>query len=106
MYVRITRFDPQEGREREIESMVDSYLDWLKRQPGFLMGIRLAPLNIIGEVARLTMWIDRTHADSTATTDHALAVRSHIIALTNDITIHEEEFEGDQIIKGLMAKAA
>ena len=106
MYIRITRIEPQTGRDREMEEIVDSYLDWLKRQPGFLMGMRLAPLKSMGEVARLTMWIDRTHADSTATTDHALAVRSHIIALTNDITIHEEEFEGDQIIKGLMAKAA
>jgi heme-degrading monooxygenase HmoA len=106
MYVRITRFEPQTGREREVEGIVDNYLEWLKRQPGFLMGSRLAPLHNMEEVARLTIWTDRTHADSTATTEHALSVRSQIISLTNDLTIHEEEFEGDHIIKGLKAKVA
>jgi hypothetical protein len=66
----------------------------------------MTPLHSKGEVARLTIWTDRSHADSTATTEHTLSIRSQLISLTNDITIHEEEFEGDHIIKGLAIKAA
>ncbi|MBM2826186.1 MAG: hypothetical protein HW403_250 [Dehalococcoidia bacterium] len=95
MYVRVTRFKPVVEWRSEVIEMVDTYLAWLKTQPGFVMGMRLFPLHHPEEVARLTVWKDRIYTDHAATTEHSLAVRSHLLAMTVDQVIHEEEFEED-----------
>ncbi|GEM_PF-4954327 len=93
MYVRITRFKPIEHWRDEVIKELDSYMEWLKTQPGFSYGLRLFPLHYPEEVARLTVWENRSYADHIATTEHALAVRSHLLAMTMDQAIHEEEFD-------------
>jgi quinol monooxygenase YgiN len=93
MYVRITRFKPIEHWRDEIVKELDSYMEWLKIQPGFSCGLRLFPLHHPDEVARLAVWEDRSYADHAATTEHALAVRSDMLGMTVVQAIHEEEFD-------------
>jgi quinol monooxygenase YgiN len=93
MYVRITRFKPIEHWRDEIVKELNSYMEWLKAQPGFTYGLCLFPLHHPDEVARLTVWENRSYADHAATTEHALAVRSDMLGMTMDLAIHEEEFD-------------
>lgn len=44
-------------------------------------------------LARVAVWEGQGWADATALSDHALAIRSQLIALTKDQAIHEVEFE-------------
>lgn len=93
MYVRITRFRPIEHWRNEVIEELDSYMEWLKSQPGFSYGLRLFSLHHPDEVARLTVWENRSYADHAATTEHALAARSAMLGMTMDQAIHEEEFD-------------
>jgi heme-degrading monooxygenase HmoA len=60
MYVRITRFKPIEHWRDEVIKELDIYMEWIKIQPGFSFGMRLFPLHHPDEVARLTVWEDRS----------------------------------------------
>ena len=93
MYVRITRFRPHREWRDEVIKTLDSYMGWLKVQPGFVVGMRHFPLHQPEEVARLTVWKERSFADHVATMEHALATRSHLLAMTVDQAIHEEELD-------------
>jgi hypothetical protein len=91
-YARITRLSPIPGHEEQLCDLLEEYLAWLQERPGFLLGLCLTPMEEGGPLARVTMWEGRGWADATALSDHALAVRSQLMALTTDQTIHEEEF--------------
>jgi quinol monooxygenase YgiN len=91
-YGRITHIQPLPGREQEVSDLLDEYLEWLVNREGFLLGLNLQPNADSHPIARVLVWADSAEADATAVTDHALAVRSHLMGLAIDQTIHEEEY--------------
>jgi len=91
-YARITYLYPLEGQGEEVRRLLDSYLTWLSQRPGFALGLSLAPVRGGNSITRVTVWEGQGWADATALSEHALAIRSQLIALTSDQAIHEEEF--------------
>ncbi len=96
-YARITRINPLPGRAAEVLRLLNNYMEWLVTRPGFVLGMTLMPGAETHPVARVTVWERSSDADATAVEDHALAVRSQIIALTRDQEIHEEEFSVESL---------
>ena len=96
-YARITRVRPLPGHAEEVLHQLNSYLEWMVTRPGFVVGMTLVPASEGHPLARVTVWERSADADATALEDHALAARSHIIALTEDQEIHEEEFSVDSL---------
>lgn len=90
-YGRITRLYPRPGAEADLEQLLEEYLRWLSLRPGFVLGLELTPQVEGRPLTRIVVWKSRGWADATALSDHALATRSRLIALTKDQTIHEEE---------------
>jgi hypothetical protein len=91
-YARITRLQPIPERQNEAQELLDSYLGWLQLRPGFVLGLSLTPTDHGHPLARVAVWEGRGWADATALSEHALAIRLRLIALSLDQTIHEEEF--------------
>jgi hypothetical protein len=91
-YARITRIQPIRGREEEVARLLDSYLEWLVNREGFMLGLNLESGNESQGITRVLVWENNAVADATAISDHALAVRSQLIALASDQVIHEEEY--------------
>jgi hypothetical protein len=83
---------PIPGREQQVAQLLDSYLEWLVNCEGFMLGLNLEPGKESQAIVRVVVWENSSVADATATSDHALAIRSQLIGLALDQVIHEEEF--------------
>ncbi|MBI2912100.1 MAG: hypothetical protein HYY05_08145 [Chloroflexi bacterium] len=98
MYVRITHLFPASGRHVEAAEALDAYIEWLRLQPGFIVGLKAHVQGRLTELVRIVAWERARDADAAAVQAHAIAASSHLIGMTRDQTLHHEHLEGERVV--------
>jgi hypothetical protein len=83
-YLRLSLARPREGRNDEVQRLEEDLLSFFAAQEDFVSGYRLTACEGSREVGRITVWKREEAAERAATTDHVMAVRSELLAATEE----------------------
>ena len=83
-YLRLSLARPAEGGSEEAQRLEEDLLSHFSAQEGFVSGYRLAARNGGREVGRITIWESEEAAERAATSQHVMALRSKLLAVTEE----------------------
>lgn len=96
LYVRMSLMTPTPGRQQDVAAIMDSLVSFYAKQPGYVVGYKLAAADDTGDMGRVTVWRSGEEADATAQTNHVMSLRSDLMPMIEEGSHQERSFYAEE----------
>ncbi len=95
LYVRTSLMRPKPGHGRAIAEIMDDLVSFYAKQPGYVLGYKLASADDLGDIGRVTVWRSQDDADAAARITHVMSKRADLQALIEENSHVERSFHAE-----------
>ncbi|MEX0683672.1 MAG: hypothetical protein WD904_13165 [Dehalococcoidia bacterium] len=103
-YVRVSTMKPQSGSEEDVRKLNEELVAFYRSRPGCIASHFIAAADESGEQGRVTFWESESLANSAATNDHSMFLRSRLHLLVEhghlDRSFHADLGVGASVLAG------
>lgn len=93
-YIRISLMQPKHGQEQHVQELLDELVRFYEKQPGYIQGFTLRPVDRARHIGRIGIWERDEDAIHAAQHDHDMALRSQLNMAIEEGSHEELSFEG------------